>query len=410
MRVLLYFVVFLGCGGLWANPRLDDEVVVLETAMGKVVAVLWPDEAPETVKNFKKLVNENFYDGTAFHRVIKNFLVQGGDPLSRDERNKNVGTGGPGYQIKAEVNGQSHVKGVLSMARDEWNPDTAGSQFFFCLNDRHELNGRYTAFGRVIEGMEVLEQMGEAEVTFNYAGERSLPVRRLELNVVRLEPRARYEEAIARLSRMEKDSGLMEALRRVAKDPNAPLAPIPAPPVVGDDAEVLLLKTSIGEMSFVLWDEEAPNAVGLIKRLVKRKYYDGTMFHRVLKRFVAQGGCPFSRDPKSHLVGTGGREEGQGVAVEYVDKVLKRGYIALARADGDRGSSGAQFFIALDELPQYRGRYAIVGQLLKGEAALNAFGRVNVEYGRGGEKSRPVTPVVIFEAQIVSAREARSRP
>jgi peptidyl-prolyl cis-trans isomerase B (cyclophilin B) len=278
------------------------------------------------------------------------------------------------------------------------------------VSDRHEFNGKYAAFGQVVEGMEVLEQIAGVATTFNYAGERSLPVDRIGVNVVRLEPRERYQEAIAKLSRMDQDLRLMKALRGHAKDPNAPLAPIPPAPAVADDEEVLLLKTSLGEMSFVLWEAEAPNAVGLVKRLVKRRYYDGTAFHRVVKRFLAQGGCPFSRDPNSRLAGTGGREEGFGVKVEFVNCLPQRGFIALARADGDKESSGSQFFICLDDLPEYQGRYAVFGQLLKGERVLEALDNVELTYGRGGEKSKPVNLVMLMEAQLITAREARIRP
>ncbi|MCS7063166.1 MAG: peptidylprolyl isomerase [Methylacidiphilales bacterium] len=411
MRSLLLLAAMFTIQAVFGSPKLDDEVVVFETSFGKIVAVLWPQEAPATVANFKKLISEKFYDGTSFHRVIKDFLVQGGDPLSRDPRNRNVGTGGPGYFIKAEHNNQPHTKGVLSMARDERNPDSAGSQFFFCLKDRPELNGKYTAFGKVIEGFEVLDQIAGVEVTFNHAGERSLPITRVGLNLVKLEKQQEYAEVIARLDRQHRDHSLMEALKgKTTKDPNAPPAATPPPPNVTDETEVLLIKTTLGEMSFVLWDQEAPHAVNYVKNLIRRRYYDETAIHRVIPRFMIQGGCPFSRDFKSRLVGTGGREEAQGVEFEYLDRVPQRGFIGLARQEGDRSSIGTQFFVCLDELPEIQNRYPLFGQLFKGESTLNAISGVEVTYGKAGEKSKPVQPVILNEARLIPAKEARLRP
>ena len=131
---------------------------VFETARGQIVAELYPKEAPGTVANFEKLANGGFYDGTRFHRVIKDFVAQGGDPLSKDPKNPRVGTGGPGYTIKAEFNDRSHVRGVISMARSQ-DPDSAGSQFFICHGNPAFLDRQYTAFGKLIKGDEVLEKI-----------------------------------------------------------------------------------------------------------------------------------------------------------------------------------------------------------------------------------------------------------
>src|ERR1041385_1822400 len=134
-----------------------NEVAVISTTEGEMVIRLWPDVAPKTVENFKKLAKEGFYDGTAFHRIIKGFMIQGGDPLSKTD-DEMVGTGGPGYQIKAEFNDKPHVRGVLSMARSQ-NPNSAGSQFFICHGDPRFLDRQYTAFGKLIKGDDVLEKI-----------------------------------------------------------------------------------------------------------------------------------------------------------------------------------------------------------------------------------------------------------
>jgi len=136
-----------------------DEVAVIKTTAGEMVVEFWPDVAPKTVDNFKTLAKKGFYDGTAFHRVIKGFMIQGGDPLTKDaSQEARWGTGGPGFQIKAEFNDRSHKRGVLSMARSN-NPDSAGSQFFICHGDATFLDRQYTAFGKVIKGDDVLEKI-----------------------------------------------------------------------------------------------------------------------------------------------------------------------------------------------------------------------------------------------------------
>src|SRR4051812_1093470 len=139
----------------------QNEVAVINTSMGEMVAELWPDVAPKTVENFKKLAKEGFYDGTIFHRIIKGFMIQGGDPNTKDPaKEAKYGQGGPGYQINAEFNNKKHVRGVLSMARSS-DPNSAGSQFFICLAPTPDLDGKYTTFGKLIKGDDVLGKIGD---------------------------------------------------------------------------------------------------------------------------------------------------------------------------------------------------------------------------------------------------------
>ena len=137
-----------------------SETAHLTTTEGEMVIEFWPEVAPKTVENFKTLANKGFYDGTCFHRVIKGFMIQGGDPLTKDPGKENMwGTGGPGHTIKAEFNDRSHTRGVISMARSN-NPDSAGSQFFICHGDPTFLDGQYTTFGKLIKGDDVFEKIG----------------------------------------------------------------------------------------------------------------------------------------------------------------------------------------------------------------------------------------------------------
>jgi peptidyl-prolyl cis-trans isomerase B (cyclophilin B) len=163
----------------------DDEVAVVKTNMGTMVLEFWADVAPKHVENFKTLAKKGFYDGTAFHRVIKDFMIQGGDPLTKDDAQAaRWGTGDPGYKIKAEFNDKKHVRGVLSMARSQ-DPDSAGSQFFICHGSRSFLDGKYTAFGKLISGDDVLEKIATTETA---PGDR--PVKKVVVESVKIVPRA----------------------------------------------------------------------------------------------------------------------------------------------------------------------------------------------------------------------------
>ncbi len=170
------------------KPVTTNEVAVMKTTAGEMVIEFWPDVAPKTVENFKTLAKKGFYDGTAFHRIIKGFMIQGGDPLTKDVKNEaRFGTGDPGYKIKAEFNERSHQKGVLSMARSA-DPDSAGSQFFICHGDASFLDRKYTAFGKVVKGDDVLEKIANTPVGPSGGGERSKPTQRVEIQSVKIVP------------------------------------------------------------------------------------------------------------------------------------------------------------------------------------------------------------------------------
>ncbi len=166
----------------------QKEVAVLKTSAGEMTVEFWPEVAPKTVENFKKLAREGFYDGTAFHRIIKGFMIQGGDPNTKDLANESMyGSGGPGYKIPAEFNERPHVRGVLSMARSA-DPNSGGSQFFICLGTASSLDRQYTAFGKLIKGLDVLDKIGSTPVARSNSGETSKPTTRVALESVKIEP------------------------------------------------------------------------------------------------------------------------------------------------------------------------------------------------------------------------------
>ncbi len=138
--------------------KMSETSAVIETKFGNITLKFFPDVAPGHVRNFIDLAKKGFYDGTTFHRVIPGFMIQGGDPNSKNPDKRTHGMGGPGYTIKAEFNNKPHKRGTLSMARAA-NPDSAGSQFFICVKDSPFLDRQYTVFGEVTSGMDVVDKI-----------------------------------------------------------------------------------------------------------------------------------------------------------------------------------------------------------------------------------------------------------
>lgn len=157
--------------------RATIKVTSKGEAWGEIVLQFYPDVAPNHVKNFLDLAGKKFYDGTTFHRVIPGFMIQGGDPNSKNPDRASHGMGGPGHRVKAEFNSKPHKRGVVSMARAN-DPDSAGSQFFICVADAHFLDWQYTAFGEVVSGMEVADKI----VSVKRDG-RDNPLERIEIAV-----------------------------------------------------------------------------------------------------------------------------------------------------------------------------------------------------------------------------------
>ncbi len=158
------------------------EKAVIHTNLGSIELEFYSDVAPKHVENFKKLARDKFYDGSTFHRVVPNFVIQGGDPNSKDDDRSNDGMGGPGYTIAAEFNKRPHKRGTLSMARRQ-DPNSAGSQFFICLKELPNLDHKYTVFGNVIKGMDVVDRIAAMP-----RDSRHNPVEKAVMKRVAIEP------------------------------------------------------------------------------------------------------------------------------------------------------------------------------------------------------------------------------
>ena len=168
-----------------SNPNAAEHAV-LKTSYGEMTIAFWPEVAPKTVENFKKLAREGFYNGTAFHRIIKGFMIQGGCPNTKEGARGMPGTGDPGYKLKAEFNDRKHARGVISMARAA-HPDSAGCQFFICHGDASFLDRQYTAFGQLTKGDDVLERIATVPTKAS-GGEKSTPIDRVAVESVRIVP------------------------------------------------------------------------------------------------------------------------------------------------------------------------------------------------------------------------------
>jgi len=138
--------------------KMSEQQAIIRTNLGDITLKFFPEVAPNHVNNFIELAKKGFYNGTTFHRVVPRFVIQGGDPNSKNPDRSKHGMGGPGYQVKAEFNKKPHRRGTLSMARSA-HPDSAGSQFFICVADVPSLDGQYTVFGEVVKGMEVVDKI-----------------------------------------------------------------------------------------------------------------------------------------------------------------------------------------------------------------------------------------------------------
>lgn len=168
-----------------AAPKKEARAVI-KTKFGEMEVKFYSDLAPKTVENFIKLAKSGFYNGTIFHRVIPGFMIQGGDPITKDPKKKDeYGTGGPGYSVKAEFNETPHKRGIISMARSN-DPDSAGSQFFIVVEESRFLDFKYTAFGEVVRGMGVADKI--VNVPRDTVGNpRDLPLDRIEMTVTIVE-------------------------------------------------------------------------------------------------------------------------------------------------------------------------------------------------------------------------------
>jgi peptidyl-prolyl cis-trans isomerase B (cyclophilin B) len=306
---------------------------VIETSEGTVVIDLRPDLAPRHVNHFVKLAQAGAYDGTIFHRVVRLGIIQGGDPLSKDPaKAKQYGTGGLGV-LAAEGSAEKHTRGAVSAVLQPGKPDSAGSQFFICVTDQPALDGKYTIFGRVAEGLDVVQKISEAA-----ADERGVPASRM-------------------------------VMRRVTIRDKPPPEPEPfAEPSAALSQYRAVLDTSAGEITVEFVPDRAPEHVRNFLRLASLGVFDGTSFHRVVRGFVVQTGALNTRGPLTEKQ----QKTVRALQPEFNDIKHVKGILSMARGD-DPASAATSFFIVTGDAPSLDGKYTVFGRVIAGMTVVEAI-------------------------------------
>jgi cyclophilin family peptidyl-prolyl cis-trans isomerase len=336
--------------------ELRNKQAVIETSQGTIVLDLLGEAAPNHVAHFITRARERAYDGTVFHRVIPMGIVQGGDPLSKDPAQAaKYGTGGLGV-LRFEANAEKHTRGAVSAVLVPNNRDSAGSQFFISVTDQPALDGQYTVFARVADGI------GVAQKISTVAAKESIPDERVEIRRVTIRDR---------------------------------VAPAPEP-FVSETVEELskyraVVETTAGRITLEFFPDRAPMHVRQFLRLAAAGVYDGTAFHRVVRGFVIQGGYLTSRkEPLDD------RQQGyvRTLAPEFNPTPHDRGILSMARTQ-DPASATSSFFIVLGRAPSLDNQYTVFGRVTDG---LDVVDRIEVVPVDG---ETPVTRIEVTRVSLV---------
>ena len=316
----------------FVNSYSPDEIrnkqAVIETVSGTIVLDLLGDRAPTHVAHFIKTARDGEYDGTVFHRVVRLGIIQGGDPLSKDADAKGrYGTGGLN-RLKPEINEEKHTRGAVSAVLVPNRPDSAGTQFFICIADQPALDGKYTVFARVAEGILVAAKLSEAPVD-----EKGLPVDRLVMTKVTI------------------------------RDKPAPTAEPFSTESVADLAQYrAVLETSLGNITIGFTPDQAPEHVRNFLRLASAGVYDGTSWHRVVKGFVVQTGhMPTRKEPLSEAQ----QRLVRNLKAEFNDQLHDLGTVSMARL-AEPDTANTSFFIVTARAQMLDHRYTVFGRVESG--------------------------------------------
>jgi peptidyl-prolyl cis-trans isomerase B (cyclophilin B) len=300
---------------------------VLDTSAGTIVMDLLANKAPNHVALFIKTAESGGYDGTSFFRMVKHGIIQGGDPLTKDASARaRYGTGGLNL-LKPEFSDEKHTRGAVSATQIPGKPDSAGTQFFVSVVDQPGLDGKYTVFARVVEGMLVVEKISETAV--DAAG---LAVDRVVVNKVTIRDKA------------------AEGPEPFSVEPVEELAKYRA-----------VLDTSMGPITVSFTPEKAPEHVRNFLRLAQAGVYDGTSFHRVVKGFVIQTGHLPTRGPLSETQ----QKYVRNLKAEFNDQVHDKGTLSMARL-AEPDSASTSFFIVTARTQQLDGQYTVFGKVESG--------------------------------------------
>jgi peptidyl-prolyl cis-trans isomerase B (cyclophilin B) len=328
----------------FTTPLTLDEMrnkqAVVETDAGTIVIDLLPEAAPNHVGYFIKNAQEGTYVGTTFHRVVRQGIVQGGDPLTKDPSKTDAyGTGGFGV-LRAERNAEKNTRGAVSAVVGAGNPDSGGTQFFICVADQPGLDGMYDVFGRVSEGILVAQKISEVA-----ADEKGRPRERVAIKsvTIRDKPAAKPE------SFSTETTAELSAYRAV-------------------------IETSQGNITLEFTPDKAPEHVRNFLRLAQAGVYDGMSFHRVAKGFVIQSGyLPSRSEPLSESQ----QRLVRNLQPEFNDTQHVKGTLSMARGENP-ASADTSFFIVLGPSPVLDGKYTAFGRVVDGIQVVEAIEQVPV--------------------------------
>ncbi|HTA45641.1 MAG TPA: peptidylprolyl isomerase [Bryobacteraceae bacterium] len=350
---LRWSITFLFLLPAWAQAPADLEAVVT-TDLGTFRFEFAPDKAPKHVEQFIRLARQGYYDGSAFHRVIANGVIQGGDPLLKDPKTaKNLwGTGGLNL-LATEFSDMKHERGVVSTVRLPNKSNSDGSQFFVCVVAQPPLDGQYSAFGRVTEGMDVVEKISQVPADGNAFTDK--PVRILKVTI---------------------ENKKVQPFLTATPD---------------EMRKTVTLRTTLGNIRIAMEPDWAPNTVRNFLMLTETRWYNGTIFHRIVKDFVVQGGTADKRASGPTHPADRWVHPIQGEFRGDVKHV--RGIVSMARGD-DPNSATTSFFLMLGPASHLDGEYAAFGRIVEGMEVLDAFEKEELD----GET--PKRRLEIIEATI----------
>lgn len=353
MRAFPLLALLLLPAAAWPQSPSDVEAVVTTDA-GTFRFEFAPDKAPKHVAQFIKLAREGYYDGSAFHRVVANGIIQGGDPLLKNPKTpRNLWGSGGLNMLAAEPSDLKHDRGVVSTVNIPGKPDSDGAQFFVCLFPQPPLDGKFSAFGRITEGIDVVERISQTPVAENGLAEKPVKILKVTIEKKKVEPFL---------------NATPDEMRKT-----------------------VTLKTTLGNIKIKMEPDWAPNHVRNFLKLVSTGWYNGTAFHRLIKGFVVQGGMGGTR--------TGGAAHPadrwvHNLKGEFRDDVKHdRGIVSMARAE-DPDSASTSFFLMLGPAPHLDGKYSAFGRVVEGMDVLDAFEKEEVN----GET--PVRRLELIEATI----------
>jgi peptidyl-prolyl cis-trans isomerase B (cyclophilin B) len=344
------------------TPLTLDEMrgkqAVISTALGDIVLDFLPEQAPNHVGLFIKTAREGGFTGTTFHRVVRQGIVQGGDPLTKDPATRaRAGTGGLNLLAQEGLT-EKHTRGAVSAVIVPGQPDTGGTQFFICIVDQPSLDGKHTVYARVSEGLRVAQRISEAP-----ADDKGVPAEPVTITGVAIRDKP---------------------------------AEVP-PPFSAESVDQLarttvVLETTKGSITLGFTPDKAPEHVRNFLRLAALGAYDGTAFHRVVKGFVIQGGMMNTRQTP---IPEAAEKHVHQLKAEFNDQPHDLGVLSMARQAAE-DSASTSFFIVTARAQGLDGKYTVFGKVLDGIDVVKAIEAVAVN----GEA--PVDPVIVTRVRVVT--------